>query len=193
MFAAASAQAGPVEAVSAPKSAEESLLDYNRARLKRGVEAMTALTVWGGLNTLAGAIGWPLSKDTQWQAFHGMNLGWGTVNLAIAIPSLVRNLAADPAEYTLVQTLKAEQSLQISLIVNLGLDVAYLTAGALLWERGDFGGDPLLTGFGQSLIIQGAFLLAFDIVYYVISADISASLYSRVRDGGLEVGLVGRF
>lgn len=154
---------------------------------------MTALTIWGGMNVVAGAIGWPLADDEQWQSFHAMNLAWGAVNLAIAIPALVRNLNADPAKISLADTLSSEESLTSVLLLNVGLDVAYVTAGALLWERGDFGGDPLLTGMGQALILQGAFLMAFDIVFAVLTSDAKAHLYTQMREGGGEVGFRGRF
>ena len=89
--------------------------------------------------------------------------------------------------------LRAEEGLKATLWLNLGLDVAYLTAGALMWERGASGDEPLLLGFGRSLVLQGAFLLAFDVVFSVLTANHTATLYSRVREGGGEVGFSGRF
>jgi len=192
---ATEAKSAPTKKAATPKSPPPKwLVDYNRERIDRSVEGMTALTVWAGANMLAGAIGWPLAEEEQWQAFHSMNLAWGAVNLAIALPSLVRNLNADPATMSFADTLKAEEDMKAILLLNAGLDVAYLTAGALLWERGDFGNDDVLTGIGQSLIIQGAFLLVFDIVMAVVTSDAKADLYTRFREGGgAEVGFMGRF
>lgn len=191
--AAAAPPTAPEPAAAARPAPPRWLADYEQARLDRGRDAMIALTTWGGANLVAGAIGWPLSDEPAWQAFHSMNLAWGAVNLAIALPSLVGHLRADPTKAEVREVLKAEHGLQATLLLNLGLDVAYLTAGALLWERGEFGDEPLLTGFGRSLIVQGAFLLVFDAVFYAVSAQASGALYSRLGEQAAEVGWVGRF
>ena len=51
----------------------------------------------------------------------------------------------------------------------------------------------MLTGMGQALILQGAFLMAFDIVFAVLTSDAKAHLYTHMREGGGEVGFRGRF
>ena len=184
----------PVAAATKPVTAPSpALIDYNRQRLQRGTNAMTALTIWSGANIIAGAIGWPLADGDRWTAFHASNLSWGVVNLAIALPSLIRHVEADPAELGLAGTLKAEHGLETALLFNLGLDVAYVASGALLWERGDSGNKPVLSGVGQSMIGQGAFLFAFDLIYYLTTANDSVHLYSAINGDGFRVGLATHF
>ena len=65
--------------------AYRSLMEYNTARKTRDVNVMWALGGWATANVISGAIGWPLETDKRWKAFHGMNVAWGAINLAIAI------------------------------------------------------------------------------------------------------------
>jgi len=56
------------------------------------------------------------------------------------------------------------------LLINAGLDVAYLGSGFLLRylsTRYDSRSD-LLKGYGNSLILQGAFLLVFDLSFWQV-------------------------
>jgi hypothetical protein len=47
------------------------------------------------------------------------------------------------------------------LLINSGLDLAYITAGIVLATRQ----KPLLKGFGAAVLIQGVFLLLFDLAF----------------------------
>ncbi len=60
--------------------------------------------------------------------------------------------------------------------MNAGLDVAYLATAAFLWQRGDATADARLVGLGQALLIQGAFLLGFDITLAVLSGRLTDEL-----------------
>ena len=51
-------------------------------------------------------------------------------------------------------------------LFNTGLDVGYMAFGAYLLERGKRLTNIRYQGFGQSLMLQGAFLFAFDLVMY---------------------------
>lgn len=52
------------------------------------------------------------------------------------------------------------------LAINSGLDVAYIGSGLFLslWFA-----SPLLRGFGWAVILQGAFLLAFDLSFLAMA------------------------
>ena len=61
------------------------------------------------------------------------------------------------------------------LLFNAGLDVAYVVGGAYLRERGRAGLPATrpdradqLRGYGKSVMLQCGFLLAFDMVNYLI-------------------------
>jgi hypothetical protein len=123
--------------------------------------------------------------------FHQMNVGWGVVNLALAGTSLRaarRPPATPPDRPTLVRTQLRTENLYL---FNAGLDVAYLAAGLYLRERAasrpTARRQQQLRGYGQSLLLQGGFLLAFDGLMFVAHhRHASQSLYPLLS--GLQVG-----
>lgn len=158
------AEATPGIVLSADDVARLRAAAVKHAEEKRRIRlaAMSTLTAWAGANMVAGTVGWATADDTEWVRFHQMNLGWGAVNLAIAVPGLVSALRDDPSRYTLGQLLRSDTGDKIAFGLNTGLDVGYVATGAWLWERGLRTDDPTLVGFGRSLVIQGGFLLIFD-------------------------------
>lgn len=108
---------------------------------------------------------------TETHYFHRMNVYWNVVNLAIAGAGLIGSRKATPDE-TLSEAIKRHESMKRTLLLNTGLDVAYVVGGAYLIERGRNRPDDRnrLTGFGKSVIVQGGFLLVFDVVNYALFA-----------------------
>ena len=60
-----------------------------------------------------------------------------------------------------------KKKLTTSLAVNMGLDVVYIVSGILLnrAEHNSSSNSELKIGYGNSLILQGGFLLIFDGVF----------------------------
>ena len=80
------------------------------------------------------------------------------------------------------------------LLFNAGLDVAYFVGGAYLRERSTTRPDRAdqLQGYGKSVMLQGGFLLAFDMVNYVIfkkRGDNQQDQLLRVTPSGVGVVL----
>ncbi|WP_460977568.1 DUF6992 family protein [Spirosoma knui] len=100
--------------------------------------------------------------------FHRMNLYWNLVNLGIAGLGLLGSRKS--ADETLSQAVRQHENFKQVLLVNAGLDVAYVLGGAYLQERAK--NSPAqadqLRGYGKSIMLQGGFLLAFDLVNYFI-------------------------
>lgn len=100
-----------------------------------------------------------------------MNLGWGIVNTGLAVlmrSGVKRKMNLNPSTGSI---LKEQQRLEKILMLNTGLDVAYMAIGWGLKEKSynNTSGNPeRLKGFGNSLILQGGFLFAFDIVQYLL-------------------------
>jgi hypothetical protein len=123
--------------------------------------------------------------------FHQMNVGWGVVNLALAGSSLwaTRRPPAAPTDRaTLVRTQLRTENLYL---FNAGLDVAYLATGLYLRERAasrpTVRRQQQLRGYGQSLLLQGGFLLAFDgLMFTAHHRHASQRLYPLLS--GLQVG-----
>ncbi|MCP4014437.1 MAG: hypothetical protein GY728_15150 [Phycisphaeraceae bacterium] len=53
------------------------------------------------------------------------------------------------------------------LLVNSGLDVIYLIVGVVLLLRA----APLVRGFGIAILVQGGFLLVFDVAWWLATAS----------------------
>ena len=84
------------------------------------------------------------------------------------------------------------------LLVNVGLDVAYITGGFLMKEMAKTreSKQDLLRGYGRSLILQGGFLLAFDIILFSVLQSKNPELMellNTVSFSGSSLALTFRF
>lgn len=127
---------------------------------------MIVLGSWATLNIISGSVGFfNSSGDTKY--FHQMNAAWNIVNLGIAgfgyhgASNLDSNL-----KYA--EALKEMRSFEKIMLINAGLDLVYIGAGAWLWKRGLDKNSDRQVGYGKSLIVQGGFLLVFDTTLYLI-------------------------
>ncbi len=138
-------------------------------------KGMIFLGSWATLNILSGSAGYFLSeKPTKY--FHQMNFGWNLVNAGIAGLALYNISQVDVSSLGYTQSLKELQKLDNFLLLNTGLDIGYMAAGAWLWERGLRKNSSRLEGYGKSLIVQGGFLLAFDLALYFLHSPITSDL-----------------
>ena len=108
------------------------------------------------------------SGETKY--IHQMNLYWNAVNLGIAGLGLLGLRKQHPESETLGQAVQKHASMKQTLLFNAGLDVAYIAGGLYLTERAKSHPDQAdkLRGYGKAVMAQGAFLLAFDVVNYLI-------------------------
>lgn len=134
------------------------------ATLKFG---MLALGGWALINILLSSI--KLTKSSRSKRyFFQMNIYWNIVNLLIAGGSLYYILSADPSARTLAETVRYHHWILKVLYLNIGLDVAYLLLAAYLKERSlSSPKAELYLGYGQSITLQGFFLLVLDIALTV--------------------------
>ena len=140
------------------------LSDFNRTRLDYNQKGMIILGSWAVGNMVWGGIG---ASQTigQNKAFHQMNLYWNSVNLMIAGFGYWQATKEVPGT-DFWATMEAQQGIEKVVLLNGALDVAYMAGGFFMKERGLRKGNDRLIGFGKSVILQGAFLLAFDGVMY---------------------------
>jgi hypothetical protein len=96
----------------------------------------------------AGVVGLWASTDERSKGFWGMSGAWALVNAGIAYSGL---LGAEPDGMGLRNTL----------LINAGLDVLYVIGGAYMTSRP----EEVWRGGGLAIIIQGAFLLGFDLIH----------------------------
>jgi hypothetical protein len=142
--------------------------DFEQHRQQINKTGMLVLGTWAVGNILTGAYG-NFTTTGQARYFHQMNAMWNVVNLGIATFGYVNAVNADPFSMGLSQVVGEYTTLQNILLLNAGLDVAYMTAGFFLRERSKTASKAeMLKGYGNGLILQGAFLFAFDIALYFI-------------------------
>ncbi|MEQ1624539.1 MAG: hypothetical protein ABL870_07610 [Sediminibacterium sp.] len=127
---------------------------------------LSVLLAWSAANIVQGSISAGNLTGSK-QHFHRMNAYFNTVNLAIAGYGLLRLHQTKKLHYTLADNVKAQQKISSLLLLNSGLDIAYMTTGVYLQERGNNLNNDQTKGYGSSLILQGAFLLVFDLIQYV--------------------------
>lgn len=101
--------------------------------------------------------------------FHQMNVYWNLVNLGIACLGYYNAVQADAGNATSWSAMQDHFQTRQILLLNVGLNTAYMMTGVYLLERSKRGGDQAdrLLGYGRSIIMQGAFLLVFDTVLYL--------------------------
>lgn len=165
LIASLSMSAAPVE-----------LPAWNERRLSTNRTAMFVLSGWAVGNMVVGGVGFGLEKDERLRWLHLGNAAWNVVNLALGVVGLISDCGRDPKSFDAKQSLVEGEKQQKVLLVNAGLDVAYLAAGAFLWQRGEATSDPRFVGLGQALLIQGAFLLGFDVVLAVLNGRLTDEL-----------------
>ncbi|UFH53361.1 DUF6992 family protein [Spirosoma sp. KNUC1025] len=104
------------------------------------------------------------SGETKY--FHKMNSYWNLVNLGIAGAGLLGSRKRTTDSETLADAVRKHENMKQILLINAGLDVAYVVGGAYLRERAESHPDKAdqLRGYGKSIMAQGGFLLAFDLV-----------------------------
>lgn len=95
-----------------------------------------------------------------------MNAYWNIVNLGIASWGLIQLRKEFTQKYTYTKNQLAQQKLEKILLLNTGLDLTYMATGFLVKEKGNRLNNLKTTGYGNSLLLQGAYLLAFDLVQY---------------------------
>jgi len=135
--------------------------------LKINNTGMVVLGSWALANISLGAAGWSRNSG-QRMYFHQMNLFWNTVNLSIAGIALYSNMNADFGMWSADEILSKQLKTQRIFLINAGLDILYMGGGVILKHiapRYPKQTDRLI-GYGNSVLLQGAFLFGFDLIMF---------------------------
>jgi len=143
---------------------------------------MYVLGSWALLNMATGAWGMSTQSGSA-KYFYQMNLFWNTVNLGIAGVALVSGNLSDPTSLSPQQMIDKHLLTEKVLLVNAGLDVLYMAGGAFMLgkSKSSVKRPELMKGYGQSLLLQGGFLLVFDLVLYAIQHNLSGNFLQNVQ------------
>lgn len=170
------------------------LQDYNAQRYKTDKNLMIGLGSWASLNIVGSGIAWAIAQNEEMKNFHQMNVMWNVVNLGIAIPGFIK-AKKGKKELTFFETLEEQRKTETIFLINSGIDIAYMSAGLLLRSKASAALDKedQFRGYGNSLLVQGGFLLLFDWIAYNIHRKHSKNELSPlirsldVSDNGLGI------
>lgn len=154
---------------------------------------MIVLGSWAVGNIIVGTYG-SYKYTGQTKYFHQFNAMWNVVNLGIAAFGYINAAGSDPNSMNAAKILNEYNSLQNFLLLNAGLDVAYMVTGLYLKERAKNSSNfDRLNGYGNSLLLQGGFLLVFDVaLYFIHQNNASINLYPHLESlfaGGIGAGI----
>jgi hypothetical protein len=158
---------------------------------------MITLGVWAAANVGVGLAGdFGASGDGPRRFFFQMSWAWGLVNGAIAGFGIADAFSEAPSKLGYLESVDQARATELAYLVNGALDLSYMAVGAWLWERGLRARDARLEGYGQALVLQGAFLLAFDGAMFGLSRTVSEDLEAlpvKLVPMGTGAAVVGRF
>ena len=149
-------------------TAQDSLLIHQQFFGKQE-SAMKVLGGWSAANLVSS----PFLKTTateSWPHFHQMNFNWNLVNAGIAGLGYAGIQKRKQKYWSLSSIEKERSKLRKTLAINMGLDVCYILTGVILKSRAEKVSSENQSrniGFGNSLILQGGFLLVFDWVFVI--------------------------
>ncbi|PZX63734.1 DUF6992 family protein [Hydrotalea sandarakina] len=126
---------------------------------------MTVLGAWAGVNIIQSSIS-AASTTGSTQAFFKMNVYWNVANAAIAGIGILSAKKALKHTVSAQKNWQQQQNIEKLLLLNTGLDAAYITTGLYLKEHGLRVNNPQTQGYGTSIMVQGGFLLIFDLIQY---------------------------
>lgn len=158
----------------------QDLIAFNQDRLNINQTGMYVLGGWAAGNIALSSWQYYQTEGTT-KYFHQMNVFWNLVNLGIAGAGYYTAVTGS-ADLDLATTLIEQRKIEKILLLNAGLDVAYVTAGFLLRERAKVKTEKFdqFTGWGNSLILQGSFLFVFDLVMHQIHANHATGLLNGI-------------
>jgi hypothetical protein len=138
---------------------------------------MIVLGTWAGLNIFSGSIGY-FRTGNERKYFHQMNAAWNLVNLGIATFGYLGATNA-VTDITSTEMIAEMSKFDRILLINAGLDLAYIGTGVYLWNRGLKKESDRLLGYGRSIVVQGAFLLVFDLILYSLHSPLTSDLMNN--------------
>ena len=95
--------------------------------------------------------------------FHQMNFNWNLLNAGIVGMSHFLVYKDQQKPWNIQELSLRKKKAEKSIIINMGLDVAYIISGLLIKQSDK--NLPINQGYGNSLILQGGYLLLYDAIF----------------------------
>jgi hypothetical protein len=143
---------------------------FNAQRLRTNRAGMGVLGGWAVANIGFSGVQYFRTEGVS-KGFHQMNVMWNLVNLGLAVPGFFGSAPGSGDGLSLAETVAEHQKIEKILLFNTGLDVGYVMAGFFLRERSqrpNINKPDRMRGWGNSLLLQGGFLFAFDLTMVIL-------------------------
>jgi len=175
----------------------ETLTTFNQSRQKITKTGMLVLGSWATGNLAVNGLLMPGASDNKNDRyyFYQMNVFWNLVNLGLAGLGYLNARRMSPSSLDAASSVKQYYNLQKTLLFNAGLDIGYIAGGLYLLERAKNSEEnqERFRGYGRAVILQGAFLLAFDVALYALLNSKSGKLLPLLSVSANGIGLKYRF
>ena len=149
-------------------SQKDVMIKFEKERVNYTKKSMLVLGGWSVVNIVGSGFA-TNTRNKEVRYFHQMNVMWGGINLALAglgYYGAGREKIDNPV---LADVLKHQNRIEKTYLINLGLDVVYVGAGLLMNKTSDNQKNPeKFEGYGNSILLQGGFLLLYDAIIYSI-------------------------
>ncbi len=162
----------------------------NKRRLTINQNHLYVLGSWAAANIVQGSIS-ATNTTGSTRYLHQMNAYWNTVNLAIAGLGIWALKMQLKQKITPADLLQEQKTVEKLLLLNSGLDIAYIMTGLYMKEKGLRLQNDRNIGFGNSLVIQGSFLLVLDLVQYFAHQKNGKAIYDQAKKLQWGVGANG--
>ena len=126
---------------------------------------MTALGTWGLVNVVQGSISTTNTVGPE-HYFHQMSAYFNAVNVGIAAVGFLGIKKQLLKTNTLASEIREQQKIQKILLINSALDIGYFGIGLLMRSSGIKNQNAKIQGYGGSIMLQGAFLLVYDLLQF---------------------------
>ena len=143
--------------------------EYHREFNKINENLMLGLGSYAVGNFAISGAGYFSSEDEYTKHFHEMNVMWNTVNFGLALPGYLK-AKKNAGDWDAAEMERQQRKTQSIFLINSAVDIGYIATGMYL--RGEAENRPdesdMFRGYGDSMVLQGSFLFAFDLVAYAI-------------------------
>ncbi len=165
------------------------LVGFEKQQVVYTKKSLLILGGWSAANIIGSAFATKTTNE-EMRYFHQMNVQWNGVNLLIAGLGYIGASKQHKGKVaTLASILNHQNGVEKTYLFNLGLDVAYVTGGLYLTEKSKNNSNPpRLKGYGNAIMVQGGFLLLYDIVNYAIHRKHGKQLYPLLNNIQLTAG-----
>ncbi len=144
------------------------LTKFEKERVRISKNAMLTLAGWSAANIIISGLA-TNTRNKEMRNFHQMNVMWGGINLALAglgYWGAKKEKIDNPSMETVM---KHQKRIEKTYLINAGLDVVYVASGLLMNKTSDNQKNPAkFEGYGNSIMLQGGFLLLYDGIMYAI-------------------------